>query len=41
MTEAEINELIGAFTRVAARAGVVGFDGVELFAAYHALIDQF
>ena len=41
VTEAEIDELIGAFTRAAVRAHRAGFDGVELFAAYHALIDQF
>ena len=41
VTEAEIDELIGAFTRAAVRAQRAGFDGVELFAAYHALIDQF
>ena len=41
VTEAEIDELIGAFTRAAVRARRAGFDGVELFAAYHALIDQF
>ena len=41
VTEAEIEELIGAFTRAAVRAKQAGFDGVELFAAYHALIDQF
>ena len=41
MTEAEIDELIDAFVRAAGRARASGFDGVELFAAYHALIDQF
>jgi 2,4-dienoyl-CoA reductase-like NADH-dependent reductase (Old Yellow Enzyme family) len=41
VTEAEIEELIGTFTRAAVRARSAGFDGVELFAAYHALIDQF
>ena len=41
MTEAEILEVIDAFVRAAARARASGFDGVELFAAYHAVIDQF
>jgi len=41
MTEAEIEEIIEAFVQAARRAKEAGFDGVELFAAYHALIDQF
>ena len=41
MTEGEIDEIIAAFVRAACRAQAAGFDGVELFAAYHALIDQF
>lgn len=41
MTEAEIEETIEAFVAAALRAREAGFDGVELFAAYHALIDQF
>jgi 2,4-dienoyl-CoA reductase-like NADH-dependent reductase (Old Yellow Enzyme family) len=41
MTEAEILELVDAFVRAASRARSSGFDGVELFAAYHAVIDQF
>ncbi len=41
MTEAEIEELIGGFVEAARRARDSGFDGVELFAAYHAVIDQF
>jgi 2,4-dienoyl-CoA reductase-like NADH-dependent reductase (Old Yellow Enzyme family) len=41
MSESEIDELIGAFVRAAVRAQLAGFDGVELFAAYHAIIDQF
>ena len=41
MTEAEIEEVIAAFAEAARRARDAGFDGVELFAAYHALIDQF
>jgi len=41
MTEAEIEEIIEAFAQAARRARESGFDGVEIFAAYHALIDQF
>jgi 2,4-dienoyl-CoA reductase-like NADH-dependent reductase (Old Yellow Enzyme family) len=41
LTEAEIEELIEGFAAAARRARDAGFDGVELFAAYHALIDQF
>ena len=41
MSEAEILEIIEAFGQAARRAKESGFDGVELFAAYHALIDQF
>jgi len=41
MTEAEIEESIEAFAQAARRAREAGFDGIELFAAYHALIDQF
>ena len=41
MSEAEIAEIIEAFAQAARRAHEAGFDGVELFAAYHALIDQF
>jgi 2,4-dienoyl-CoA reductase-like NADH-dependent reductase (Old Yellow Enzyme family) len=41
VTEAEIEQLIDGFVRAAVRAQAGGFDGVELFAAYHALIDQF
>ena len=41
MTEAEIEELLDGFVRAAVRAQRAGFDGVELFAAYHAVIDQF
>ena len=38
---AEIEELIEAFAQAARRAKDCGFDGVELFAAYHSLIEQF
>ena len=41
MTEGEIDELLDGFVRAAVRAQRAGFDGVELFAAYHAVIDQF
>jgi 2,4-dienoyl-CoA reductase-like NADH-dependent reductase (Old Yellow Enzyme family) len=41
MTSAEIEEVIDGFVAAAARAQAAGFDGIELFAAYHALIDQF
>jgi 2,4-dienoyl-CoA reductase-like NADH-dependent reductase (Old Yellow Enzyme family) len=41
MSEAEILDLVEAFGQAARRAHAAGFDGVELFAAYHALIDQF
>ena len=41
MTGAEIEEIIEAFAQAARRAKESGFDGVELFAAYHAMIDQF
>jgi 2,4-dienoyl-CoA reductase-like NADH-dependent reductase (Old Yellow Enzyme family) len=41
MTDAEVEELLGGFERAAVRAQRSGFDGVELFAAYHAVIDQF
>ena len=41
MTEAEIEEIIQSFVDAAMRAQRCGFDGVELFAAYHAIIDQF
>jgi 2,4-dienoyl-CoA reductase-like NADH-dependent reductase (Old Yellow Enzyme family)/thioredoxin reductase len=41
MSEAEIDEVIEGFAQAARRARESGFDGVELFAAYHALIDQF
>jgi 2,4-dienoyl-CoA reductase-like NADH-dependent reductase (Old Yellow Enzyme family)/thioredoxin reductase len=41
MSEAEIEEVIEGFVQAARRARESGFDGIELFAAYHALIDQF
>ena len=41
MTESEIEEVIAGFVAAARRAQEAGFDGVEVFAAYHALVDQF
>ncbi len=41
MTEAEIEEIIDGFVQAARRAKESGFDGIELFAAYNAIIDQF
>lgn len=41
MTEAEIEETIKGFVLAAKRCHAAGFDGVEVWAAYHALPDQF
>ncbi len=41
MHEAEIEELIEAFVQQARRDRDAGFDGVDLFAGYNCLIDQF
>lgn len=41
MTGAEIEEMIAAFVAAAARCRKAGFDGVEIWAAYHSLLDQF
>ena len=41
MTEAEIEETIAGFVLAAERCHAAGFDGVEVWAAYHALPDQF
>ena len=41
MSTAEIEEAIEGFVEAARRVRDAGFDGGELFAAYHALIDQF
>ena len=41
MTEAEIEETIESYVQAARRAKESGFDGIELFAAYNALPDQF
>jgi 2,4-dienoyl-CoA reductase-like NADH-dependent reductase (Old Yellow Enzyme family)/thioredoxin reductase len=41
MAENEIEEIIESFVQAARRAKESGFDGIELFAAYNAIIDQF
>ncbi len=41
MTEGEILELIDAHVAAAIRAQKAGFQGVEVWAAYHSLLDQF
>ena len=41
MTGSEIEEIIEGFVQAARRAKESGFDGIELFAAYNAIIDQF
>ncbi len=41
MTEAEIFETIDGFVQAARRCHEAGFDGVEIWAAYHGLVDQF
>ena len=41
MTEAEIEELIEAFIAQAERDKKAGFDGVDIFAGYNCLVDQF
>ena len=41
MTEAEIEELLAAHLAAAVRAKKSGFQGVEVWAAYHSLLDQF
>jgi 2,4-dienoyl-CoA reductase-like NADH-dependent reductase (Old Yellow Enzyme family) len=41
MTEAEIDEAIDGYVSAARRAQKAGFDGIEVFAAYNALVDQF
>jgi len=41
MTEREIEETIEAFVQAARRCREAGFDGVEVWAAYHSLLDQF
>jgi len=41
MRESEILEVIDCFTQAAKRCQAAGFDGIDLFAAYNALLDQF
>ncbi len=41
MTEGEIEDTIEAFVQAARRCKGAGFDGVEVWAAYHGLVDQF
>lgn len=41
MSEAEIEEIIEGFIAAARRARQSGFDGVEIFSAYHCIVDQF
>jgi 2,4-dienoyl-CoA reductase-like NADH-dependent reductase (Old Yellow Enzyme family) len=41
MTESEINELLQAHIAAAIRSQKAGFQGVEVWAAYHSLLDQF
>ena len=41
MCEAEIEETIAAFVAAARRCQAAGFDGVEIWAAYLGLVDQF
>jgi 2,4-dienoyl-CoA reductase-like NADH-dependent reductase (Old Yellow Enzyme family) len=41
MTQVEIEEIIESFVQAAWRAKESGFDGIELFAAYNAIVDQF
>ncbi|MBC7478468.1 MAG: FAD-dependent oxidoreductase [Pseudorhodobacter sp.] len=41
MTETEINELLDAHVSAAIRSKKSGFQGVEVWAAYHSLLDQF
>ena len=41
MSEREIEEMIAAFIAAAVRCQKAGFDGVEIWAAYHSLLEQF
>ena len=41
MLEAEIEETNGGFVQAARRCRDAGFDGVEVWAAYHGMVDQF
>jgi 2,4-dienoyl-CoA reductase-like NADH-dependent reductase (Old Yellow Enzyme family)/thioredoxin reductase len=41
MTEADIEDTIDGFVQAARRCREAGFDGVEVWAAYHSMLDQF
>ncbi len=41
MTETDIEETIDGFVQAARRCLAAGFDGVEVWAAYHSMLDQF
>lgn len=41
MTEADIEATIDGFVQAARRCREAGFDGVEVWAAYHSMLDQF
>ena len=41
MTEREVETILDSFVEASRRAHEAGFDGVELFANYHGLIEQF
>jgi 2,4-dienoyl-CoA reductase-like NADH-dependent reductase (Old Yellow Enzyme family)/thioredoxin reductase len=41
MSSSEIHEVIEGFVAAAVQAQAAGFDGIEIFAAYHGLVDQF
>jgi 2,4-dienoyl-CoA reductase-like NADH-dependent reductase (Old Yellow Enzyme family)/thioredoxin reductase len=41
MNEREIEETIDGFVQAARRCHTAGFDGVEVWAAYHSMLDQF
>lgn len=41
MTERDIEETIDGFVQAARRCKEAGFDGVEVWAAYHSMLDQF
>ena len=41
MNETEIEETIEGFVQAARRCSDAGFDGVEVWAAYHGMVDQF
>ena len=41
VNETEIEETIEGFVQAARRCSDAGFDGVEVWAAYHGMVDQF